>query len=135
MKTTPLAALLWVPKLIAALIMLQTLYFKFSAAPESVYIFSAIGMEPFGRIGIGVLELVASVLILIPGTALFGSMLGISLMSGALFFHLTRLGIVVQNDGGLLFIYALAVLICCIILVYVQRTRLLVLIKKLKPTL
>ena len=76
-------------RLAAAVIMLQTLFFKFTAAPESVYIFSKLGMEPWGRLGIGVLELIASVLILIPGTTVFGAVLGLGLMSGALFFRRT----------------------------------------------
>jgi len=101
--------------------MLQTLFYKFSASPESVYIFSAIDMEPWGRIGTGVMELIASVLILIPKTTSIGAVLGIGLMSGAIFFHITKLGIVVQDDGGQLFIYALLVLISCIALVVIYR--------------
>ena len=102
---------IWVLRLLAAVIMLQTLYFKFSAAEESVYIFSTLGMEPWGRIGTGVFELIASVLILFPRTTVYGALLGIGLMAGALFFHLTKLDIVVMNDGGQLFIYALLVFI------------------------
>ena len=90
-------------RLVAAIIMLQTLYFKFTAAPESVYIFSQLGMEPWGRIGVGVQELIASVLLLIPATVVFGAILGFGLMAGALFFHFTTLGIAVQGDGGKLF--------------------------------
>jgi uncharacterized membrane protein YphA (DoxX/SURF4 family) len=111
----------WLLRLIAAVIMLQTLYFKFSAAPESVYIFSTLGMEPWGRIGTGVLELVASILILVPRTTGFGALLGLGLMSGALFFHLTKLGIEVQNDSGQLFIYALLVFLSCLILAIAYR--------------
>ena len=47
----------WALRLIVAVILLQTLFFKFSAAKESVYIFSTLGMEPWGRIGSGVFEL------------------------------------------------------------------------------
>ncbi len=124
--------LLLVPKLIAAIIMLQTLFFKFSAAPESVYIFSALGMEPAGRIGTGVMELAASILILIPATAAAGALLGAGLMAGALFFHLTRLGIVVQGDGGLLFAYCLIVLICCIWVALVKKEQLGQIIHRIK---
>ncbi len=95
-----------IAKGIAVFIMLQTLYFKFSASPESVYIFSTIGMEPVGRIGTGIGELIASILILIPKTTWLGAIGAIGLMSGAIFFHLTSLGIVVMDDGGQLFIYA-----------------------------
>jgi uncharacterized membrane protein YphA (DoxX/SURF4 family) len=114
----------WVLRIIAALILLQTLFFKFTAAEESVYIFSAIGMEPWGRIGTGVLELLSSVLVLIPATTLYGSLLAIGLMTGAIFFHLTKLGISVQNDGGQLFIYAVVVLGCSVALVIITRQRL-----------
>ena len=99
----------WLLQLVVAGILLQTLYFKFTAAPESVYIFSTLGMEPWGRIGSGVAELVAAILLLIPATAAFGALLAVGVISGALFFHLTKLGIEVQGDGGLLFGLALAV--------------------------
>ncbi|WP_106593661.1 DoxX family protein [Dyadobacter jiangsuensis] len=112
----------WLLRLTAAVIMLQTLYFKFSAAPESVYIFSTVGMEPWGRIFVGVLELIASVLILIPRTTAYGALIGIGVMTGAVFMHLTRLGIVVLNDSGKLFVMALVVLITCLVLVYWHRS-------------
>lgn len=112
----------WLLRLVAAGIMLQTLYFKFSAAPESVYIFSTVGMEPWGRIFVGVLELIASVLILIPRTTVYGALIGIGVMTGAVFMHLTRLGIIVQNDSGKLFVMALVVLITCLVLVYRYRS-------------
>ncbi|GAA0537507.1 DoxX family protein [Chitinophaga japonensis] len=126
--------LYWMLRLLAALIMLQTLFFKFTAAPESVYIFSSLGMEPWGRIGTGVLELAASLLLLIPRTTALGAVLGLGLMSGALFFHLTRLGIEVQQDGGLLFLYALLVWISCLVLALVYRVQLLHLFFKEKST-
>ena len=112
----------WTLRLIAAGIMLQTLLFKFSAAPESVYIFSTVGMEPWGRIFVGVLELIASVLILIPRTTAFGALVGIGVMTGAVFMHLTRLGIVVLNDSGKLFAMAVVVLITCLVLLYWHRS-------------
>ena len=114
----------WVLRIIAALIMLQTLYFKFSGAEESVYIFSQLGMEPWGRIGIGIVELIAAILLVIPSTTAFGAILGVGVMSGAIISHLTKLGIVVQDDHGLLFIYALLVFTCCLILAYSFRQQL-----------
>lgn len=111
----------WILRLVAAVILLQTLFFKFAAAPESVYIFHALGMEPWGRIGTGVMELIASILILVPRTTAFGALLAVGLMSGAVFFHLTKLGIEVQGDDGLLFTYALLVLISSLILAIVYR--------------
>lgn len=120
----------WILRLIAAVIMLQTLFFKFTASPESVYIFSTIGMEPWGRIGVGVQELIASVLLLIPRTTAFGAVLGAGLMAGALLFHVAVLGIEVQGDSGLLFTYALLVFVSCLILAISYRAQILKLFKK-----
>ena len=104
--------LFWLARIVAAVIMLQTLYFKFSGAEESIYIFTVVGMEPWGRIGIGVMELIAAVLLIIPTTVWLGSLLGIGLMAGAVAMHLALLGIEVKGDGGQLFTYALLVLLC-----------------------
>jgi len=108
--------LFWILRILSAVILLQTLYFKFSGAEESVYIFSTVGVEPWGRIGTGIVEAIASVLLLIPRTTPVGAMLGLGVMSGALFFHLTRLGIEVRGDHGQLFVYALLVFVSCLIL-------------------
>jgi uncharacterized membrane protein YphA (DoxX/SURF4 family) len=110
----------WVLRLVAAIIMLQTLYFKFTAQDESVQLFTTLGMEPWGRIGTGLLELVASILLLIPRTTLPGALLGVGLMSGAIFFHLTKLGINFDGDS-LLFSYAVIVFLACAILVLLHR--------------
>jgi len=104
--------LYWGVRIMAAIIMLQTLYFKFSGSEESVYIFTTIGMEPWGRIGVGVFELIASILILIPTMVWLGSALTIGLMVGAMGLHITILGIEVLSDGGQLFIYAVVVTLC-----------------------
>jgi uncharacterized membrane protein YphA (DoxX/SURF4 family) len=112
---------IWALKIIAALIMLQTLYFKFTGAEESVYIFATLGMEPLGRIGTGIFELIASILILYPRTTVIGALIGTGLMAGAVFFHIAKLGIAVRGDGGQLFIYALLVLISCVILLLINR--------------
>lgn len=114
----------WACQLIAAAILGQTLFFKFTAAPESVYIFTTIGMEPWGRIGIGILEVVAVVLLLIPRTSAAGAVLAIGLMAGALFFHLTRLGIEVQGDGGYLFKLSLIVTVAASIVLVLRRREL-----------
>lgn len=123
------SVLLWVLRLVAAYLMLQTLYYKFTGANESIYIFTTIGMEPWGRFGTGVMELIASALILWPRTTHFGALMGVGLMSGAIFFHLTKLGIEVKGDGGLLFYYALTIFICCAILLVVYKDRFLALLK------
>lgn len=93
----------WLVRVPVALILLQTLFFKFTAAPESVYIFQTVGQEPWGRLGSGVVELLASVLLFVPRFTAVGAVLAAGVMSGAIFFHLTKLGIEVQGDGGLLF--------------------------------
>lgn len=102
----------WIVRLVAAVILLQTLFFKFTGAPESVYIFTTLGAEPWGRIGSGIAELVASGLLLWTGTAGVGGVLAMGLMAGAIGSHLTRLGIEVQGDGGLLFALACLVFLC-----------------------
>ena len=119
----------WIIKLTAVVILVQTLYFKFTGAEESVYIFSTLGAEPFGRIGSGVIELIASVLILIPRTTLLGALMGLGTMAGAILSHLVFLGIVVKNDGGTLFILAIITFICCAILVFQNRDKIQSLLK------
>jgi uncharacterized membrane protein YphA (DoxX/SURF4 family) len=121
----------WALRLLAAFILLQTLFFKFTAAEESVYIFTQIGMEPWGRIGIGVMELIAALLILYPKTTPYGALLAIGLMAGAILFHLTKLGIVVKNDGGQLFVYAVLVLLASATLVFIYRQSVLKTVKSL----
>lgn len=113
----------WAAQIVAAAILAQTLYFKFTGAPESVYIFSTLGMEPWGRIGTGVLELVTAILLLIPATAALGALLALGLMAGAIFFHLVKLGISVQGDGGLLFGLALIVFACAATVALLRRTQ------------
>jgi uncharacterized membrane protein YphA (DoxX/SURF4 family) len=113
--------LIWVLRLVAAAILIQTLFFKFSAAPESVALFTRIGMEPWGRIGTGVLELVASILILYPRTTGWGAGLAMGLMAGALYYHLNgTLGLKWYGDYSL-FLYALTVFICSSLLTYIFR--------------
>lgn len=113
----------WLLRLVVAAILLQTLYFKFTGAEESIYIFKTLGMEPYGRIGSGIVELIASILILIPRTTLLGALLGLGVISGAILSHLFVLGIEVQNDGGTLFALAIITFLCCSILVYQNRNR------------
>jgi hypothetical protein len=97
----------WGFQIVAAAILAQTLFFKFSGAEESKYIFTTLGVEPWGRVGAGMAELVAVGLLLSRRYAILGSILAMGVMSGAILSHLTRLGIVVQNDGGLLFTLAI----------------------------
>lgn len=111
------------PNIIAAVILLQTLFFKFTAAPESVYIFSTLGLEPSGRIGSGVAELIAALLLLWPASAWVGAALALGIMGGAILSHLTVLGIEVQGDGGQLFLLAVLVAVLSAFLLYRDRTR------------
>lgn len=114
-------AVSWALQLLVAGILLQTLYFKFTGAPESVYIFTTVGAEPWGRIGSGVAELIAAILLLAPALVAYGAILTIGLMSGALLSHLTILGIDVQGDGGLLFGLALACFAGSALVLFVRR--------------
>jgi uncharacterized membrane protein YphA (DoxX/SURF4 family) len=110
----------WVLRLVAALILLQTLFFKFTGAEESVYIFSQLGIEPWGRIVTGIAELITSILLLVPRTAYLGAIGAIALMIGAIASHLTVLGIEVQGDGGYLFFLGLVVLLAAIGMLYLH---------------
>ena len=121
--------LTWILRLLAALIMLQTLYFKFIGHEESVQLFTTLGMEPWGRIATGVFELIASILILYPRTTGYGAALGLGLMSGAIFFHLTWLGLKVGGDY-LLFIYAVTAFLCCLSLLVIYRNQVLNILHK-----
>ena len=123
MKTTvTIAVVSWVLRITAAVILLQTLFFKFTAAPESVYIFTKVGAEPWGRIGSGVVELIAAILILTPRFTWLGSLLAIAVMAGAIISHLTVLGIEVQGDKGLLFALALIVFVFSTVNLLLHRT-------------
>ncbi len=123
MKTTvTIAVLSWVLRITAAIILLQTLFFKFTAAPESVYIFTRVGAEPWGRIGSGVVELIAAILIMTPRFTWLGSLLAMGVMAGAILSHLTLLGIEVQGDKGLLFALALIVFVCSTVNLLLHRS-------------
>lgn len=124
--------LYWAARLLAALILFQTLFFKFTGAEESVYIFSVVGMEPWGRIGVGVMELIASILLIVTSTAWVGAGLALGLMLGAIGMHLTLLGIEVQGDGGYLFFLALVVALCSLYVLWVNKDRILNILEKIK---
>jgi putative oxidoreductase len=127
----PLAIASWLARLVIAIILLQTLFFKFTGAPESVFIFKTVGQEPWGRYGSGVVELIASVLLFFPRTVAIGAGLALGTMSGAIFFHLTKLGIAVQGDGGLLFALALVVFVAAAFVLWLHRRALPVIGEKL----
>lgn len=108
-------------QLIAAAILFQTLFFKFTGAAESKHIFTVLGVEPWGRIGLGMVELVAVALLVTHRYAVHGALLSLGVMSGALLSHLTGLGVVVQDDGGLLFALAVTVFGASAIVVWLRR--------------
>ena len=132
MKTA--TVMYWIARLLTAVILLQTLFFKFTASAESVYIFTTVGMEPWGRIGVGVMELIAAVLIVVPATAWLGAGLALGLMVGAIGMHLTLLGIQVQGDHGYLFGLALAVTLCSMYVLIHDKDKVLSRIKSLQKT-
>lgn len=111
----------WTLQLAAAGILLQTLFFKFTGAEESVYIFTTLGLEPWGRIGSGIAELIAAILLLVPATTTVGAILAMGVMAGALMSHLTRLGIEVRGDGGLLFTLAVIVFVASAVILLIRR--------------
>jgi putative oxidoreductase len=117
-------------RLVTAVILFQTLYFKFTGAPESIYIFSQLGVEPLGRWFAGVSELIAGILLLIPATQALGALMALGVISGALLSHLFVLGIVVQGDGGLLFGLAVIVFICSALIVFLKREALFSLLRR-----
>jgi uncharacterized membrane protein YphA (DoxX/SURF4 family) len=117
----PLRILDWILRLTAAVILAQTLWFKFTAAPESVYIFDKVGLGAPGRIGSGVAELIAALLLVIPRTAWLGAGLAIAVMGGAIMSHLTVLGIDVMGDHGELFGLAVTVALCSAIVLFLHR--------------
>src|SRR5277367_378264 len=113
----------WTCRISAAVILLQTLFFKFTGAEESIYIFTKVGLEPWGRYGSGIVELIASILLLTPRYAWAGALLALGVISGAIISHLTVLGIVVKDDGGLLFGLAIAVFVTCAITAVLHRSQ------------
>jgi hypothetical protein len=116
------SAVSWALQVLVAVILLQTLFFKFTGAEESVYIFTKVGAEPWGRIGSGVLELIAAAMLLTPALVAYGAILTVGLMSGAILSHLTILGIDVKGDGGLLFGLAVICLVGSLVVLAVRRT-------------
>lgn len=111
----------WILQVVVAITYLQTLFFKFSAHPDSIHIFSTLGLEPFGRIGIGIAELLVATLLLIPSLRVWGALLSIGIIAGAIAAHLGPLGIEVNGDGGKVFALALLVLASSVALVVLHR--------------
>ncbi len=108
-------------QILVAIILIQTLRFKFTAHPDSVYIFTKVGLEPYGRIGTGLIELIAGILLLIPKTVWIGAMLTLGIIGGAIMMHFTKLGFEVNNDGGVLFITAVVTFVLSAIILWIKR--------------
>ena len=123
----------WCCRIVAAVILAQTLFFKFTGAEESIYIFSKVGLEPSGRYGSGIAELIAMILLLTPRFAWAGALLALGVISGALVSHLTVLGIVVKDDGGLLFGLAITVFVTSAVTAFLNRRQIPVLSQLFKP--
>lgn len=113
----------WICRIVVAIILAQTLFFKFTGAEESKYIFTKLmgDSEAVGRIGSGIVELIATILLLIPGTAWLGALIALGTITGAIFSHLTTLGIVVKDDGSLLFGLAITVFVLSFVILYIHR--------------
>jgi uncharacterized membrane protein YphA (DoxX/SURF4 family) len=125
-----MSKIILVLRVIVAIILLQTLYFKFSAHPDSIHIFETVGMEPWGRIGTGIVELIAGILLLIPRTSWIGAGMAFGVISGAVVMHLTLLGIEVNSDGGQLFYMALFVFIASGIILWFEKDKILAILKR-----
>tara|TARA_B110001454_G_scaffold28073_1_gene27421 strand:+ start:7682 stop:8095 length:414 start_codon:yes stop_codon:yes gene_type:complete len=125
------AKVLLVLRVVAAIILLQTLYFKFTGAPESIFIFTKMGIEPWGRWFSGIIELVAAALLVLPGTQMLGALISLGVMSGAIMSHLLVLGLVIEDDGGLLFGLACTVFIFSLLVLVVKRDQLKILVNRL----
>ena len=122
MKTRKIIS--WVARVAAAVILLQTLFFKFTGALESIYIFETLGVEPFGRIGSGIIELIAGILLLINQTKVWGALIALVTMTGAILSHLLILGINVNGDGGGLFAMALVVFFSALTVIFLHKEKL-----------
>ena len=123
----------WCCRIVAAVILAQTLFFKFTGAEESIYIFSKVGLEPWGRYGSGIAELIATILLLTPRFAWAGALVALGVISGALVSHLTVLGIVVKDDGGLLFGLAITVFVTSAVTAFLHRRQIPVVSQLFKP--
>lgn len=117
----------WICRVAVAVILLQTLFFKFTGAEESKYIFTTLmgpDLEAVGRIGSGVVELIAALLLLAPFSVSIGALLSLGTISGAILSHLAFLGIEVKGDGGLLFGLAVMVFLLSSIVLLIHRREL-----------
>ncbi len=114
----------WILQILEAIILGQTLFFKFTGAPEAVALFQKLGVEPWGRYATGLVELLAVVLLLTPRLSAYGSLVAAGLMVGAIGSHLTVLGIEVAGDGGTLFAMACFVLLSSLVVLWLRRAQL-----------
>lgn len=115
--------LYWTIRIVPAIVLLQTLFYKFTAAAESVALFSKLHAEPYGRIGTGIIELITAILLVNPKTSFYGAVLGFLTMLGAIASHIFILGITFNNDGGTLFMLAILTFICCTIIIFDERNK------------
>ena len=111
----------WVAQIIVVVILGQTLFFKFTDAPEVVELFSKLGMGPFGYKLIGFLELIACVLLLIRPSIIWGAILSWGLMSGAIMGHITKIGF--SGDAGTLGSMAIAAWLLSCLIIYLRKNQ------------
>lgn len=122
-------SLSWTFRILAAMILTQSLVYKFGSHPDSIMLFTELGVEPAGRVSLGIVELVVALLILYPRTTLLGGILGVFIMAGALFTHFFLIGIIFNNDGGKLFGLAVICFLSCIGQVIILKNQLISYIK------
>ena len=112
----------WVLQLVVVFILGHTLFYKFTDAPETVELFAQLGMGAFGYKLIGLLELIACVLLLMPASVATGALLGWGLMTGAIIAHVTEIGF--EGESGVLGALAITAWLCCTVIMYLNRTSL-----------
>ncbi len=121
----------WLFRITIAIILIQTLYFKFTANPDSVYIFTQLGVEPYGRIGLGIVELITAILVLYPATKLIGILNAFGIICGAIFSHFLVIGTEIKGDGGGLLTLAFVVFGSCVVLLFLHKNEFLNLLKSI----
>ena len=109
----------WILQLVVVVILGQTLFYKFTDAPETAELFAQLGMGAFGYKLIGLLELIACILLLIPASVATGALLGWGLMTGAIIAHVTEIGF--EGELGVLGAMAITAWLCCMVIMYLNR--------------
>lgn len=112
----------WILQIVVAVLLAQASVFKLISDPDTVSLFTKLGMEPHGRIMTGIFELLACILLLIPVSSIYGALLAAGLMSGALLGHITKLGF--TGPEGELGIMAILILLASLVILFLRRAQL-----------